>query len=99
EERMRSYPHQFSGGMRQRTAIAIALVNDPDLIVADEPTTALDVTVQSQILSEIQDICAERGTAIVWISHDLSVVSGLADRVAVMYAGRIVEIGRVQTVL
>jgi peptide/nickel transport system ATP-binding protein len=99
EERLRSYPHQFSGGMRQRVAIAIALLNKPDLIIADEPTTALDVTIQGQILYEMQKICRESGAALVWITHDLSVVAGLADDVCVMYAGRIVESGPVDDVL
>ena len=93
EERLQSYPHQFSGGMRQRVAIAIALLHKPDLIIADEPTTALDVTIQAQILSEVQSLCANSGTALIWITHDLAVVSGLADRLAVMYAGRIIEEG------
>jgi peptide/nickel transport system ATP-binding protein len=91
DERMRAYPHQFSGGMRQRVAIAIALLNDPDLIVADEPTTALDVTIQAQILHLMQGLVEERSTGLVWITHDLSVVAGFADRVAVMYAGEVVE--------
>jgi peptide/nickel transport system ATP-binding protein len=99
EERLSAYPHQFSGGMRQRVAIAIALLHSPPLIVADEPTTALDVTIQSQILAEMQQLCAETGTALIWITHDLAVVAGLADRVAVMYAGRIVEQGPVDAVL
>jgi len=99
EERLKAYPGQFSGGMRQRVAIATALLNRPTVLVADEPTTALDVTIQAQILSEVQDLCAETGTALVWITHDLSVVAGLADRVAVMYAGRIVEEGTVENVL
>ncbi|WBU57391.1 ABC transporter ATP-binding protein [Paracoccus sediminicola] len=93
DERLQSYPHQFSGGMRQRVAIAIALLHKPDLVIADEPTTALDVTIQAQILSEIQTLCAQSGTALIWITHDLAVVSGLADRLAVMYAGRIIEEG------
>ncbi len=93
DERLLAYPHQFSGGMRQRVAIAIALLNKPDLIICDEPTTALDVTIQGQILYEMQKLCRESGTALMWITHDLSVVAGLADRVAVMYAGRIVEQG------
>ena len=99
EERLNAYPHQFSGGMRQRVAIAIALLHRPALIIADEPTTALDVTIQSQILAEVQRLCAESGTALVWITHDLAVVAGLADRVAVMYAGRIAEQGKVDDVL
>lgn len=98
-ERLTSYPHQFSGGMRQRVAIAIALLNSPKLIIADEPTTALDVTIQSQILAEIQQLCSETGTALIWITHDLTVVAGLAHRIAVMYAGRIVELGNVDDVL
>ena len=93
DERLFAYPHQFSGGMRQRVAIAIALLNKPDLIIADEPTTALDVTIQGQILFEMQKLCRESGTALIWITHDLSVVAGLADNVAVMYAGKIVEQG------
>ena len=99
DERLRSYPHQFSGGMRQRVAIAIALLNKPDLIVADEPTTALDVTIQGQILYEVQKLCTQTGTALIWITHDLSVVAGLADDICVMYAGRIVEQGSVNSVL
>jgi peptide/nickel transport system ATP-binding protein len=99
DERLDAYPHQFSGGMRQRVAIAIALLHDPDLIVADEPTTALDVTIQAQILAEVQRLAEETGTALIWISHDLSVVSSLADSIAVMYAGRIVEQGPATTVL
>ena len=99
QERLSAYPHQFSGGMRQRVAIATALLNRPALLVADEPTTALDVTIQAQILAEVQALGRDGGTAIVWITHDLSVVSGLADRVAVMYGGRIVETGPVAEVL
>jgi peptide/nickel transport system ATP-binding protein len=99
DERLKSYPHQFSGGMRQRVAIAIALLNKPDVIIADEPTTALDVTIQGQILFEMQKLCRESGTALVWITHDLSVVAGLADDVAVMYAGKVVEYGSVGDVL
>ncbi|MGI4778607.1 MAG: ABC transporter ATP-binding protein [Janthinobacterium lividum] len=99
EDRLRAYPHQLSGGMRQRVAIAIALLHEPDLLIADEPTTALDVTIQAQILSEMQKLVRETGTAMIWISHDLSVVAGLADDIAVMYAGRIVEHGTVDEVL
>jgi peptide/nickel transport system ATP-binding protein len=99
DERLKAYPHQFSGGMRQRVAIAIALLNNPDLIIADEPTTALDVTIQGQILFEMQKLTQETGAAMIWITHDLSVVAGLADRVCVMYAGRVVEQGSVFDVL
>ena len=99
DERLRSYPHQFSGGMRQRVAIAIALLNEPQLIIADEPTTALDVTIQAQILYEAQKLCRDTGTAMIWITHDLTVVAGLADRICVMYAGRDVEQGTVDEVL
>ena len=99
QERLLAYPHQLSGGMRQRVAIAIAMLNRPQLIIADEPTTALDVTIQAQILYEMQKLCRETGTALVWITHDLAVVSGLADRIAVMYAGRVVESGATDDVI
>jgi len=99
DERLLAYPHQFSGGMRQRVAIAIALLNKPDLIICDEPTTALDVTIQGQILYEMQKLCSETGAALIWITHDLSVIAGLADTVCVMYAGKIVESGTAQQVL
>ena len=99
DERLAAYPHQFSGGMRQRVAIAIAMLNEPELIIADEPTTALDVTIQAQILFEVQKLCADTGTSLIWITHDLTVVAGLADRLCVMYAGRDVEQGSVDEVL
>ncbi len=99
EERLNAYPHQFSGGMRQRVAIAIALLHNPDVLIADEPTTALEVTIQAQILSEVQKLTARHGTALIWITHDLSVIAGLADRIAVMYAGRVVETGDAADVL
>jgi peptide/nickel transport system ATP-binding protein len=99
EERLDAYPHQFSGGMRQRVAIAIALLNNPELIIADEPTTALDVTIQGQILYEVQKLCRETGTSLIWITHDLSVVAGLADHICVMYAGKLAESGPVDDVL
>lgn len=97
--RLRAYPHEFSGGMRQRVAIAIALLHRPAVIVADEPTTALDVSIQAQILYQMRDLAAETGTAMIWISHDLAVVSSLASKLAVMYAGRIVEQGPTATLL
>jgi peptide/nickel transport system ATP-binding protein len=97
--RLDAYPHEFSGGMRQRVAIAIALLHNPSLIIADEPTTALDVSVQAQILTEMRDLVRRIGTALIWISHDLATVSALADRIAVMYAGRIVEEGPTLDVL
>jgi peptide/nickel transport system ATP-binding protein len=94
--RLDAYPHEFSGGMRQRVAIAIALLHGPELIIADEPTTALDVSIQAQILAEMKLLAKESGTSLIWISHDLATVS---DRVLVMYAGRIVESGPVAEVL
>ena len=98
-ERLRAYPHQLSGGMRQRVAIATALLHRPSVIIADEPTTALDVSIQGQILAEVRRLADETGTAIVWVSHDLSVVSSLADDICVMYAGRIVERGSAADVI
>jgi glutathione transport system ATP-binding protein len=97
-DRVRSYPHEFSGGMRQRVVIAIAMANQPDVIIADEPTTALDVTVQAQILEVLQTALGETGAAMVLITHDLGIVAGIADRVLVMYAGRPVEIGSVEDI-
>lgn len=99
QERVMAYPHELSGGMRQRVAIANALINQPELIIADEPTTALDVTIQAQILYEVKRLARETGTALIWITHDLGVVKDLADEVCVMYAGRIVEQGPVAEVI
>jgi peptide/nickel transport system ATP-binding protein len=97
--RLRAYPHEFSGGMRQRVAIAIALLHRPAVIVADEPTTALDVSIQAQILFQMRDLARDTGTAMIWISHDLAVVSSLASKLSVMYAGCIVEQGPTATLL
>jgi peptide/nickel transport system ATP-binding protein len=99
DERMRAYPHQLSGGMRQRVAIATAFLNEPDLIIADEPTTALDVTIQAQIIYEAQNLCKRTGASLIWITHDLAVVAGLADHISVMYAGKIVEQGATDDVI
>ena len=98
ERRARDYPHQLSGGMRQRVMIAMALVNRPQLLIADEPTTALDVTIQAQILDLLRHLRQKFGLAMLFVSHDLGVISSIADRVAVMYAGRIVEAGGVREV-
>ena len=98
-ERIDSYPHQFSGGMRQRAVIALALCAEPTLVIADEPTTALDVSVQAQIIALLKRICRQRGVAVMLITHDIGVIAETADRVAVMYAGRLAEIGAVEDVL
>jgi len=98
ESRIDAYPHQFSGGMRQRVVIALALCAEPSLIIADEPTTALDVSIQAQITTLLKRLCREHGTAIMLVTHDMGVIAETADRVAVMYAGRIVEIGPVEEV-
>jgi peptide/nickel transport system ATP-binding protein len=98
EKRVDAYPHEFSGGMRQRVMIAMALITKPELLIADEPTTALDVTVQAQILELIKKMQHELGMAVIFITHDLGVISGLCDRVQVMYAGRIVETGDTRTI-
>ncbi|MGY6549073.1 MAG: ABC transporter ATP-binding protein, partial [Roseinatronobacter sp.] len=99
EERLDDYPHQFSGGMRQRVVIALALAAQPKLIIADEPTTALDVSIQAQITALLRRLCDETGTAVLLVTHDMGVIAETADRVAVMYAGRLVEIGPVAEVL
>ena len=99
EQRIDHYPHQFSGGMRQRVVIALALAADPKLIVADEPTTALDVSIQAQIITLLKTICKDRGAAVMLITHDMGVIAETCDRVAVMYAGRVVEIGPVHHVI
>ncbi|KPL51152.1 ABC transporter ATP-binding protein [Prosthecomicrobium hirschii] len=97
--RIDSYPHEFSGGMRQRVVIALALAADPELIIADEPTTALDVSVQAQIIAVLKDLCRDKGTAVILITHDMGVIAETADRVAVLYAGRLAEIGPVADVI
>jgi peptide/nickel transport system ATP-binding protein len=99
EQRIGHYPHQFSGGMRQRVVIALALAAEPQLIVADEPTTALDVSIQAQIIQLLKSICKTRGAAVMLITHDMGVIAETCDRVAVMYAGRIAEIGPVHAVI
>ncbi len=99
EERIEHYPHQFSGGMRQRVVIALALAAEPKLIVADEPTTALDVSIQAQIIGLLKNLCKERGAAVMLITHDMGVIAETCDRVAVLYAGRVAEIGPVHEVI
>ncbi|MFY7973634.1 MAG: ABC transporter ATP-binding protein [Rubrivivax sp.] len=99
EQRIDQYPHQFSGGMRQRVVIALALAAEPQLIVADEPTTALDVSIQAQIIALLKRLCKEHGAAIMLVTHDMGVIAETCDRVAVLYAGRVAEIGPVQDVI
>ena len=99
ERRLDGYPHEFSGGMRQRVVIALALAAEPELIIADEPTTALDVSVQAQVITLLKRLCRERGTAVMLVTHDMGVIAEAADRVAVMYSGRIAEIGPVAEVV
>jgi len=99
EQRIDQYPHQFSGGMRQRVVIALALSAEPELIIADEPTTALDVSIQAQIISLMKRLCRERGAAVMLVTHDMGVIAETADRVAVMYAGRLAEVGPVREVI
>src|SRR5690625_4314935 len=99
KQRIDHYPHQFSGGMRQRVVIALALAAEPELIIADEPTTALDVSIQAQIIELLKQLCQKQGTAILLITHDMGVIADIADRVAVMYAGRLIEIGPVEQII
>ncbi|MBL0728093.1 ABC transporter ATP-binding protein [Piscinibacter sp. HJYY11] len=99
EQRFNHYPHQFSGGMRQRVVIALALAAEPRLVVADEPTTALDVSVQAQVIALLKRVCKEHGAAVMLITHDMGVIAETCDRVAVMYAGRVAELGPVQSVI
>ncbi|MFO8163402.1 MAG: ATP-binding cassette domain-containing protein, partial [Desulfatiglandales bacterium] len=96
--RIDAYPHELSGGMRQRVVIAMALANDPDLIIADEPTTALDVTIQAQILQLFDELRRTRGVSLLFISHDFGVISQICERVVVMYAGQVVEVGTVDQI-
>ena len=99
ERRIDHYPHQFSGGMRQRVVIALALAAQPKLVIADEPTTALDVSIQAQIISLLKKLCRDHGTAVMLVTHDMGVIAETADRVAVMYAGRLAEVGPVADVI
>ena len=98
-QRIDSYPHEFSGGMRQRVVIALALCAEPELVIADEPTTALDVSVQAQIIALLKRLCRERGVAVMLVTHDMGVIAEAADRIAVMYAGRMAELGPVRDVI
>lgn len=98
-ERMDAYPHEFSGGMRQRVVIALALIGEPALVIADEPTTALDVSVQAQVLALLKRLCRERGTGVMLVTHDMGVIAETTDRVAVLYAGRVAEVGATQQVV
>jgi peptide/nickel transport system ATP-binding protein len=99
DRRLSSYPHEFSGGMRQRVVIALALAGEPELVIADEPTTALDVSVQAQIIALLRRLCAHRRTSVLLITHDMGVIAQMANRVAVMYAGRVIEIGEVAAIV
>jgi peptide/nickel transport system ATP-binding protein len=99
ERRLDHYPHQFSGGMRQRVVIALALAANPRLVIADEPTTALDVSIQAQIIALLKRLCRDHGTAVMLVTHDMGVIAETADRVGVMYAGRLVELGPVREVV
>jgi oligopeptide/dipeptide ABC transporter ATP-binding protein len=99
EERLDSYPHQFSGGMRQRAVISIAMVGNPALLIADEPTTALDVTIQAQVLTLMRNLCREHGTAMILITHDIALVGQCCDQIAVMYAGHLVERGPAEAII
>ncbi|MGU3539595.1 ABC transporter ATP-binding protein [Methylobacterium sp. A54F] len=99
ERRIDGYPHEFSGGMRQRVVIALALAAEPELIIADEPTTALDVSVQAQVIALLRRLCGQHGTAVMLVTHDMGVIAEAADRVAVMYAGRVIEVGPVAAVV
>jgi len=99
EKRLQQYPHEFSGGMRQRIVVAIALLADPALIIADEPTTALDVTIQAEIMELLLELCESEGTGLILITHDLAVVSQVTQKIAVMYAGKIVEAGQTEDII
>lgn len=98
-DRLEAYPHQFSGGMRQRVVIALAMASEPEIIIADEPTTALDVSVQAQVLDLLREVCSAEGTSVILITHDMGVIGHWTDRVGVMYAGRLIEIGSTQQII